>query len=246
MGRRIKTGSTRAFTLIELLVVFAVIALLCVLAGAATGKIRSAANAAACANNLRQAAAATHLYVQEHDGHLFDYSKKTAEGTLWYFGLELGTGGAEGTRQLDVERGPLFPYLQSSNGIGVCPEFPYDDPRWKAKFEGPSTNYGFNVLISGLLALSISEPAHVILFGDCAQINTFQAPASPGNPMVEEFYIIDNQFSSIHFRHGDQAQFVFLDGHVERMPMEPGTGDTRMNDMTIGRITPRWSFEFLQ
>lgn len=234
------------FTLVELLVAFSIVAVLAALAMGATSRMRAAADRAACVNNLRQAGMAALLYAQEHGGYLFPYSRSVSGGTEWYFGLELGQGGTEGKRQLDTTAGPLSPYIDSENGIGRCPAFQYGNTAWKAKFDGPSCNYGFNVFLSGKALVAVAKTSSVVLFGDCAQVNDFQPPASARNPMFEEFYQIEHRWSAIHFRHAGRAQFVFLDGHVEALPMEPGTGDARIPDANIGRITPRWSMEYLQ
>ncbi len=94
--------------------------------------------------------------------------------------------------------------------------------------------------------LTIAHPAQVILFGDCAQVNTFQAPASPKNPLLEEFYMIDETYKTIHFRHGSCANMLFLDGHVEKFQMYPGTEDARVAGESVGRITPVGSTQYLQ
>jgi prepilin-type processing-associated H-X9-DG protein len=84
-----------------------------------------------------------------------------------------------------------------------------------------------------------------VVFGDCGQINTFQSPASPDNPLLEEFYIINESFKTVHFRHGKHANFLFADGHVAGLPMEPGTRDSRLKAETLGRIAPAGSLRYL-
>jgi len=237
----------RGFTLIELLLVMTIIAILAALSLAAMGKVRSIGQKAACANSLRQLGAATSAYLAENEQRCFAYSRTTPEGVLWYFGLEASGGSkAEGSRGLDQTKGPLYPYVQQVGGVQVCPAFPYGSALWKPKFKGASWGYGFNVALSNVNTLALDRPSRIILFGDCAQVNTFQAPASAKKPMIEEFYIIDAGSRTIHFRHGDNANLLFLDGHVEAMKMYPGTQDTRMKSANIGRITPHGSSEYLR
>ncbi len=58
--------------------------------------------------------------------------------------------------------------------------------------------------------------------------------------------MIDNHHPTIHFRHGGCANILFLDGHVEKFTMYPGTLDTRLPSANVGRITPAGSMQYLQ
>jgi prepilin-type processing-associated H-X9-DG protein len=78
----------------------------------------------------------------------------------------------------------------------------------------------------------------VPVFATCAQINTFQAPATAKKPMVEEFYYFASSESTVHFRVGGQAMVGFADGSAGYLPMMPGTLDHRLPDANIGRIDP--------
>lgn len=241
-------NTPRGFTLLEMLVTLSVIALLAVLSLAGLGRMRSVAQAAQCANSLRQLGAATHLYLADHEQRFFPYVQGTPEGRLWYFGLEppVAGGATEGNRDLDQTKAPLYPYVQQVGGIVVCPSFPYGSALWKPKFKGASWGYGYNTLLSNLNALTLEHPSRVILFGDCAQVNNFQPPASVKHPMLEEFYMIEHTFKTIHFRHGGAANLLFLDGHVEAMTIFPGTADARLPDAAVGRVTPVGSKDLLQ
>ncbi|HYR59162.1 MAG TPA: type II secretion system protein [Chthoniobacteraceae bacterium] len=239
---------TRAgFTLLELLVSTAVIAILAVLMLSALAKMRGIGQSAHCANSLRQLGVATQLYLGEHDRRMFAYSQAVKGGRLWYFGLESSgsLGQHEGSREVDVTQSPLYPYIQQVGGIEICPAFPYGVSIWKPKYHGASWGYGFDTTISNVVATNIPAPSRVILFGDCAQVNTFQSPASPGHPMLEEFYMIESNYRTIHFRHGAHANLLFLDGHIEAMTMCPGTQDDRLPEANVGRITPVGSKDYL-
>lgn len=237
----------RAFTLLELLVATSVIALLAALLLSALAKMRSIGQSAHCANSLRQLGVATQLYLGEHDRRFFAFSQPVKEGRLWYFGLEgaASLGRGEGKREIDVTKSPLYPYIQSVGGIEVCPAFPYELSVWKPKYRGASWGYGFNTTLSNVMATNIAAPSRMILFGDCAQVNTFQAPASASKPMLEEFYMIESNYRTIHFRHGAHANLLFLDGHIEAMTMYPGTSDDRLPEALVGRVTPVGSREYL-
>jgi prepilin-type N-terminal cleavage/methylation domain-containing protein/prepilin-type processing-associated H-X9-DG protein len=241
------------FTIIELLVALVIVAILAALSINLTKSARSVAHQASCASNLRQLGTAVRLYLNDHDNHFPPYVEKTREGTIWYFGRETGGGGSEGERELDREAGPLYPYIQQTGSIEVCPAFNYGNALYKAKFKGASWGYGYNWKLGGgwsgrnpMHVGQLSNQARVIVFGDCAQANTFQAPASASNPMLEEFYIINETFKTVHFRHVHSANFLFADGHVEAKKMHEGTKDERMESEALGRITPEGSMEFLE
>jgi prepilin-type processing-associated H-X9-DG protein len=87
-------------------------------------------------------------------------------------------------------------------------------------------------------AHAISRPASVALFADAAQVNTWQAPASPSNPLLEEWYYVDassNQPNG-HFRHREKAMVVFCDGHAAPEPFVAGSLDPRLPAQKVGRL----------
>jgi prepilin-type processing-associated H-X9-DG protein len=172
---------------------------------------------------------------------------------MWYFGFEdSSSSGAEGDRDLNMTAGPLYSYIQEVGTIEVCPAFDYSSALWKAKFKGASYGYGYNWLLGGTTTgkpmnmNQLKNAAHIIVFGDCGQVNTFQSPASPSNPMMEEFYIIDQTDKTIHFRHNNHANLLFADGHVECWTPYPGTEDRRVAGELFGRITPVGSTDMLK
>lgn len=237
----------------ELLIAIAVIAILVVLTLSGWAQYRGVATRAVCSSNLRQLAAAVNLYCGEHAGSFPPYSQQTPQGTMWYFGLETsGAGAGEGGRDLDETAGPLYPYIQEVGKIEVCPAFDYTNALWKPKFKGASYGYGYNWFLGGLsggtpMTMSqLSSSTQVILFGDCGQVNNFQAPASAKNPMMEEFYIINQSDKTIHFRHNKHANILFVDGHVESWTPYKGTEDTRVKGELFGRITPVGSKNMLK
>jgi len=248
--------TARAFTLVELLVAISIVAILVTLGGVVYQNVSQQGRQAASASNLRQLALAGILYANEHDGRFFPYRDRGREGTTWWFGFEsrASSGSAEGKRNLDKEGSPLYPYLAQVGGVEICPGFLYDKSIWKPKFDGASYGYGYNVLLGGGWMgvaqlgslMRIDRPSQVALFATCAQVNTFQAPASPSNPLIEEFYAFDEREKTVHFRFGNHALVAFCDGRIERMPMEPGTRDENMPEADIGRIAPVGSDKYLR
>lgn len=243
------------FTLLELLVVMVIIATLSLLTFGGMKAYRGLATRSVCSSNLRQLAAATNMYCSDHGGFFPPYVTYDSDGgKAWFFGYEpFQPGVAEGDRELEREAGPLYPYIQSVGKIEVCPGFNYGNAVWKEKFKGASYGYGYNWYLGGRMGdlplknvAALSGASRVVLFGDCAQVNTFQSPASPKNPMLEEFYIIDEKERTVHFRHSGGANIVFVDGHVEVFKPYPGTEIKMIPGETLGRITKKNSMEYLE
>lgn len=216
----------RGFTLLELLVVMGVLSLLGLLMLPALRNSVEASRTAACASNLRQMYAAYMLYLNDHEGRFFPWRQSTADGVQWYWGLETRGGSGEGARKLDRSRALLAPYM-GVRTVETCPSFPYASVSFKRKFETASYGYGINVNLlsdslearrSGITSWSgLVRPAQTVVWGDCAQINTHQEPASEQNPMLEEWYYLANRPAerpTYHFRHRGCVQLVYGDGHV--------------------------------
>jgi prepilin-type N-terminal cleavage/methylation domain-containing protein/prepilin-type processing-associated H-X9-DG protein len=230
------------FTLVELLVVVALIALLAAMLLPTLARGKTAAYRARCAGNLRQLALAAHLYWDDYAGVCFRYGGTlTNGGQLFWFGW-MGPG-AEGQRAFDATAGVLYPYLVG-RGVEVCPGFDYSNPLLKLKATGASYGYGYNWFLGSMTAKQpvklsqVANPAGMTLFADAAQINTWQAPASPDHPMLEEWYYVDNGSDQPngHFRHAKRANVTFCDGHVSPEQWVPGSLDPRLPTQCVARL----------
>jgi prepilin-type processing-associated H-X9-DG protein/prepilin-type N-terminal cleavage/methylation domain-containing protein len=249
-----RCGSAPGFTLVELLVVTVIVAVLVTMTVGGYRLYTQMATRAHCSNSLRQLGAAVHLYTSDNAGFFPPYVKTNKDGTReWFFGKEpYQPGVAEGERELDRESGPLYPYIESVGNVEICKGFNYGNALWKAKFKGASYGYGYNWALGGRMTGNPMNVAHlknaasVILLGDCGQVNTFQSPASASNPMIEEFYIINESFKTIHFRHAGKANLLFVDGHVELFDPYPGTEDRRVPGELLGRVTKTGSAAMLR
>ena len=245
----------RAFTLTELLVVIAIIAVILAILLPVIQRTREQAWRAVCTHSLRQLSAAGAAYRGEHNGEFWKFREDRRDGTDWWFGFEpaASRGQPEGKRFLDLSRGPLGPYVIASGGVETDPAFLAFKPRHKAKFKNGNFGYGYNSLLGGgalgrgTLARQggIERSSETVVFATCAQVNTFQEPASDSDPMIEEFYLLDDREVTVHFRFGGHALAAMADGSVQALAMDPSTLDNRMPEAQIGRFAPVGSRRFL-
>ncbi len=230
------------FTLLELLTVVAVISVLSALLLPTLSRAKLSARRVKCASNLRQLALAGQMYWDDNAGAAFRWrGAATNDGQIFWFGWL--QNGAEGRRRFDPTFGALYPYL-GTHGVDICPSFNYSSPRLKLKASGASHGYGYNLALSApadqppVNLTKVGCPAELVFLADSAQVNTFQPPASPENPMLEEFYYVNTREATVHFRHQRRANAAFCDGHVAAEKPLPGSLDDRVPREVVGRLRP--------
>ena len=231
----------RGFTLIELIVVISILAILMGLILPVSQRVRLKGLDAICMSNLRQFGLAGQLYWADNNGQAFPYqSDALDDGNIYWFGW-LGRG-SEGDRHFDVSKGALYKYVKN-NSIQTCARLGYINDKFKLKARGAAYGYGYNLHLAGgsrlkpVMIASLSSPSAVAFLADAAQVNTFQSPASKNNPMIEEFYYINNREQTVHFRHDKKSYVAFCDGRVELMGFSRGSIDHRMPEQWIGRLS---------
>jgi prepilin-type N-terminal cleavage/methylation domain-containing protein len=245
------------FTLVELLVAIAIAAVLSSLIFVAGRKVYAASSLAVSANNIRQLAAGGMAYLGDHQNIFWRYQERqtgSVKGVRWWFGFEpaASLSKPEGQRDFDPSRGPLGEYVPKS--LRPDPSFALGGRAFKPKYRNGYIGIGYNTLLGGGFLnnkplkrqTALENPAQVVVFFTSAQVNTFIKPASARNPMLEEFYGIDEKEVTAHFRHGGKALVSLANGSAEFLPMDESTRDRRAPQANIGRFAPVGSTLFLE
>ena len=240
INKKFKKLKQRAFTLIELLIAMGIIAVLGLLLIPAARSVYASSTDAVSAHVIEELNAAAQSYLSENDQIYWPYRSAGYGGTQWWFGFESNASlnSPEGKRWLDLNQGPLGPYLAASGGMQEDPSFTRCGFTFKPKYGHTHFAYGYNLLVQGRNRLTFSQIGKVPVFATCAQINAFQYPASVKHPMVEEFYYFDLTEPTVHFRIGGKAMVGYADGSAGYLPMAPGSLDPRLPSANIGRIAP--------
>jgi prepilin-type N-terminal cleavage/methylation domain-containing protein/prepilin-type processing-associated H-X9-DG protein len=172
------TRSTRkGFTLIELLVVIAIIAILAAILFPVFAKAREKARQSSCANNLKQLALGTAMYVQDFDEKFPGGSTNVVNGSA----AELGPN----VTNNDGWAAEIFSEVKST-GVYKCP----DDATFSNTVGLVPISYAMNSNCSGSVTLStfISTTNTVLLFevsgvtGDPTNITGNAGASGNGTP----------------------------------------------------------------
>ena len=245
-----------AFTLVELLVVAATIIVLCAVAAPAVWGAYKTSSLAVSANNIRQLAAGGAAYLGDNNYRFWPYRRdgvvEGTKGAVWWFGFEpaKSLGKPEGQRIIDMDNGPLGPYVPRN--IAPDPSFGFAGTPFKPKYKHGYIGIGYNVVLSGtngwtprggppLRYWDLRQPEKTVVFATGAQVNTFQKPASSRKPMIEEFYGFDDdrgKIPSVHFRHNGHAMVAYATGAAGLIKMDEATKDRRAPDAQVGRLPP--------
>jgi len=238
-----------AFTLIEFLAVMVILGVLMTLLAPAALAVRRHTTLATSSSALRQLSIAAQSYLFENNGKFFTSRERLPDGDQWWFGFESSSSPKkEGQRLLDKSKGPLGPYIADS--AGNVPDFAFTSmgASFKPKFRNGYFGFGVNTELTGgptgqetskiRQINQLERPSQVALFATSAQINTFQAPASGKNPMLEEFYFFNTTdcANTIHFRHTGNAIVAFADGSQREVAGDRISFNSRLPSACVGRL----------
>lgn len=226
-GRKIRgqaLGRTNAFTLIELLTVIAIIGILAAIILPVVGKVRASARSAQCSSNLRQVFNLYMIDVQDKRGMIPTTSPSIwidAIATQYYGGDAYGIGQALGCPVQISQKDPRIIEISNNNRRA---------PRTYSLNRDLNRRVASPYVQSPRSLSSFVAPSRTALAGD--------GNDSDGSP---DYYtgIIGSGGRPPQTPHGDKANIVFLDGHVQSV-----SDKTLLNAPTPAAGTPAAMFWF--
>jgi prepilin-type processing-associated H-X9-DG protein/prepilin-type N-terminal cleavage/methylation domain-containing protein len=211
-SRRAFFQKSGAFTLIELLVVIAIIAVLAGLIVAALSGVNKERDATRCISNLRQIGLAFQAYLAEHNGRLMQR----------YYGVINGvdTGYDELlARYVD----PSVPSSGDTMHSDLCKKIftcPAESKFMTDAYTAPSEaqpGYGMNWYYDNAMVTIVDGMSRTILVAETLGPGIGSHRADAENGAADSIGRLDTQ------RHSGKSNYLFFDGHTERLDYQKET-----------------------
>ena len=136
------------------------------------------------------------MYWDDNKGNCFKYIFGTTNyGQIYWFGWHRA-GRRKASGHLICPLGALYPYLNGSD-VRLCPALDYALAQFKLKGDGMVFSYGYNFYLSTAQPAAGERDAKSRTRREPRSSPTpprstiFRHPASPSNPMLEEWYYLD-------------------------------------------------------
>lgn len=234
---RLKTSSRAAFTLIELLVVIGIIAVLVSVAVPAINRGLDSGNAARCAGNLRQLGFGVQRFAADNNGYLvkgwFNQGPNypSANDTSW--GYPASDWAGWDRVLLDyLEQGTVAPngkrvYTEKSAALCRCPADRTKGNVFSNYLNGVGSipnSYRFNASMQELgqeravKLIGLPSPSKLILIADGVFKSYHHVRLTDAVESGKISRANSNNIAAT--RHSGAANYLFADGHVERLKWE--------------------------